>query len=121
MLQLSLILITGVLALAASGCGGSDDGDATKSKPSPSGSSNVQAVNISDFLFAPKRIVVEAGTKLVWSNRDDAQHTATADDGSFDTGPLRRDQRASAILESAGAIPYHCDLHPFMRGEIVVQ
>ena len=51
-------------------------------------SRSTDAIEIADFKFDPETMTVEAGTEVTWTNSDDAPHTATADDSSFDTGDL---------------------------------
>jgi plastocyanin len=49
-------------------------------------------VSIQGFAFHPGSMTVNVGDTVTWTNQDSAQHTATANDGSFDTGTLRRGQ-----------------------------
>ena len=39
---------------------------------------DVLAIDIAKFAFAPKDITVAPGTKIVWTNRDEAPHTVVA-------------------------------------------
>jgi plastocyanin len=48
-------------------------------------------------------------------------HTVTAEDGSFDSGPIESGQRWARVFSTPGRFPFHCTPHPFMRGEIVVR
>ena len=80
------------------------------------------AVTIVDFRFRPEAITVPAGTRVTWRNADSAGHTATSDeDGVFDSGAIQRGRSKTLMLSSRGAIPYHCDFHPFMKGRVVVR
>lgn len=76
---------------------------------------------IRDFVFRPAQLVVEAGTTIVWTNGGQVIHTVTADDGSFDTGPIESGERRAIVFSRAGRFPFHCTPHPFMRGEVVVR
>ncbi|MGI8477693.1 MAG: plastocyanin/azurin family copper-binding protein, partial [Thermomicrobiales bacterium] len=49
-----------------------------------------ESVAIADFSFTPNALEVAAGTTVTWTNTDTVPHTATADDGSFDSGPLAK-------------------------------
>ena len=60
------------------------------------------------------------GARVTVSNQDSTAHTATADAGSFDTGNIDPGESKSVTLTKAGRFPYHCDIHPFMHGVIVV-
>jgi plastocyanin len=76
---------------------------------------------LKDVAFAPSSITVAVGTTVVWSNQDTIAHTVTADDASFDSGPLRGDQSFRQTFSKAGTIAYHCSIHRAMKGTVVVQ
>ena len=68
----------------------------------------------------PADTPVATGDTVMWTNRMGATHTVTADNGEFDSGNLRRDQSFSHTFTSPGAVPYHCEIHPFMTGQVTV-
>lgn len=78
------------------------------------------SVAIRDFSFGPKTVTVHVGDTITWANAGPTAHTATADDGAFDTGTLKAGQSGSHTFASAGTFAYHCTLHPFMRGTVQV-
>jgi plastocyanin len=78
-------------------------------------------VTIADFSFSPSSLTIQVGDTVTWSNNGPSQHTATADNGSFDTGTLSKGQSASHTFNQAGTFTYICTIHPFMKGTIVVQ
>ena len=78
------------------------------------------AVAIEGFAFAPQSIEVTAGSTVTFTNNDGAAHTATADDGSFDTGSLAQGESASVTFDTPGTYTYTCAFHPGMTGTIVV-
>ena len=73
-----------------------------------------------DYAFQPVRISIPVGTTLTWSNQGAVIHTATAADGSFDTGDIPAGASASVTFNSAASITYNCSPHPWMIGQIVV-
>ncbi len=75
---------------------------------------------ISDFKFAPATITIHVGDTITWVNNGPAPHTATANNGSFDTGTLNKGQSASHTFTQAGTFAYICKIHPFMHGTVVV-
>jgi plastocyanin len=77
-------------------------------------------VAIRDFSFGPSAITVHVGDTITWANAGPTPHTATADDGAFDTGTLSAGQSGSHTFASAGTFAYHCTLHPSMSGSITV-
>jgi LPXTG-motif cell wall-anchored protein len=78
-------------------------------------------VTISDFKFAPGTVTVNVGDTVTWSNSGPTGHSATANDGSFDTGVLAKGSSGSHTFSQAGTFSYVCTPHPFMKGTVVVQ
>ena len=79
------------------------------------------AATISNFAFEPPTLTIAAGTQITWMNQDGAAHTVVADNASFSSTVLQRNQTFSQTLSTPGTYSYHCSLHPFMQGKIVVQ
>ena len=75
---------------------------------------------ISDFTYTPSTVTVTAGDSVTWTNGGPTGHSATADDGSFDTGILRKGTSGSHTFTTAGTYTFHCTPHPFMKGKVVV-
>ena len=109
------------------GCGG--DGSSTSTS---AGSSSTTAgatgsaaatdqIEIADFTYDPETVTVDAGTEVTWTNSDDAAHTATADDSSFDTGDLDQGDSNSVTFDEPGAFTYYCRFHPFMKATVEVK
>jgi plastocyanin len=100
---------------------GSEAGEATESEASPSGEAQKsEKVQIVEFSDGPDPVVVQAGGKVIWQNEDTAPHTATADDGSFDTGTIEKGKLGSATFKEPGTFTYHCEIHPTMHGTVEV-
>jgi plastocyanin len=98
-----------------------DDEETTESQTAPSGEpEGSEKVEIVEFTYQPDPVVVRTGGKVIWQNEDTAPHTATADDGSFDTGTLERGKLKSETFKEAGTYPYFCEIHPDMRGTVEV-
>jgi len=76
---------------------------------------------IEGFAFVPNRLTVKAGDSVVWTNHDVAPHTATAADGSWDTGRLRKGESAEIEFATPGTYAFVCAFHPNMKGEITVE
>jgi plastocyanin len=77
-------------------------------------------VTIADFHFTPGTTTIHVGDTVTWSNSGPSSHTATASNGSFNTGVLKKGQSASHTFTQAGTFAYACQIHPFMHGTIVV-
>ena len=64
-----------------------------------------------DNFFAPASISVFVGDTVTWKNDGATQHSATADDGSFDTGIFGAGQSRSQTFNSPGTFSYFCTVH----------
>ena len=114
-------------ALAVAGCGSDDSDSAATAQAAATPttttmeSESTDKVEIADFKYAPETVTVKAGTEVTWTNSDDATHTATADDSSFDTGDLDKGDAKSVTFDQAGSFTYYCRFHPFMKATVEVQ
>jgi plastocyanin len=105
---------------AGSEAGDSGNGE-SESEPAPSGeAAKSEKVQIVEFAYEPEPVVVQVGGKVTWQNEDTAPHTATADDGSFDTGTIEKGKLGSATFKEPGTFTYHCEIHPTMHGTVEV-
>jgi plastocyanin len=98
-----------------------EETESTQSEPAPSGeASKSEKVDIVEFTYQPDPVVVQVGGKVIWQNQDTAPHTATADDGSFDTGTIEKGKIGSETFKEAGTFTYFCEIHPTMHGSVEV-
>lgn len=99
-----------------------------QASPSPSPSASVGSaapatgpvVVIRAVAFNPPAVSATVGESVSWTFDDNGvQHTVTADDGSFDSGP-----RASGTFRhtftAPGAVTYHCSFHAAMTASVSV-
>lgn len=70
--------------------------------------------------FKPKTLAIAVGDKVTFANQDGVPHTATANDGGFDTGRLADGQTTTLSFDTPGEYAYHCTVHPMMKGTITV-
>jgi LPXTG-motif cell wall-anchored protein len=78
------------------------------------------SVTIKDFSYGPAAVTVTAGDSVTWTNNGPTRHSATAKNGSFDTGLLTKGKSASHTFTQAGDVAYVCSLHAFMHGTVHV-
>jgi plastocyanin len=78
------------------------------------------SVTIVDYKYAPTITTVHVGDTIRWTNSGQAPHTATANNGSFDTGILPKGGSGSHTFATAGTFTYYCTVHPFMHGKVNV-
>lgn len=108
--------VGGVWFVAAT-AGGAGGPAASPSSPAAQGN----AVAIVDFGYEAASVTVKVGATVTWTNTGSASHTATADDGSFDSKSLAGGKAFSQTFATAGTFAYHCAIHPAMKGTVVVQ
>jgi plastocyanin len=81
----------------------------------------VSDVDIAGNAFAPQSITVHVGDRVRWTNSDARSHTATADNGSFNTGTVHNGETSAPVtFSTVGTVTYHCSIHPDMHGTVVV-
>ena len=85
----------------------------------PAQASGTRTVDISHFEFHPPTLNVAKGTRVVFSNSSGTAHTAT-DKGAFDSGRIKPGASVAVRFEQKGTFRYHCKIHPFMKGKVVV-
>lgn len=115
---------TGDLAVTAQvSSGRSPDGVllSTREKPQTPATTGPYSAEIDNFRFAPTPIDVGVGGELTWTNKQNVEHTVVSDDGKFGSGVLGVKDTFSTKFTTAGTYPYHCSIHPFMKGTVVVK
>jgi plastocyanin len=78
-------------------------------------------VLIKDDAFSPPTLTIGAGTTVTFINEDDDAHTVTATNAGFDSKGLDTNGTWRHTFAKPGTYSYFCELHPFMRGTIVVK
>jgi plastocyanin len=77
-------------------------------------------IAISDFKFKPATVTITAGDTVRFVNSDQEAHTVTATDRSFDSEGLDTGGTWTHRFTKPGRYTYYCELHPYMKGTIVV-
>jgi plastocyanin len=103
----------------------------TSSTTAPSGGGGSALVHVvfdptNQGKYVPDPDTVKVGTTVTWQFDDNqgGPHTATADDGSFDSSSKvtgNQGDKFTFTFTKAGTVTYHCNYHGNMKGTIVVQ
>lgn len=79
-----------------------------------------------DGCYIPSVIVIDSGSQVTWINEDSAFHSVTS--GSyenpselFDSGHLDPFESYTLSFDEIGTYDYFCTLHPWMKGQVVVE
>jgi len=76
--------------------------------------------------FIPSIVTISVGETVTWANTDTAAHTATSGsaaygaDGIFDSSLMMAGGCWSHTFDTAGTYGYHCAVHPWMEGSVIV-
>jgi plastocyanin len=109
---LPLLALTGLVLLAAP----------APAATRPAAAQAGEEARIVDFDFAPRRLTVEAGTTVAWTNTGERPHTATDRGGAFDTRPIAPGAKAEVTLSTPGTYFYFCRINPArMNGVLTVE
>ena len=78
-----------------------------------------------DQCYIPSQIIIPNGDQVTWINEDSAFHSVTSGfynepTGFFDSGYLDPYQSFSFIFDKIGIYDYYCTLHPWMKGQVIV-
>ncbi|MFY9629264.1 MAG: cupredoxin domain-containing protein [Methylocystis sp.] len=96
---------------ASSFCGGSAAAD-------------VSNISIENFAFDPPLLTVSAGTKVIFTNRDQVPHSIIGFRNGEEVFRSREqidaDETYSVVASEPGAIELHCGLHARIIGKIIV-
>ena len=70
----------------------------------------------------PAQVSVKAGGSVTFHNVDEMPggHTIAADDGSFTSPPLKKDESFTQKFDKPGTVHIHIVQHPGAKGEIDV-
>jgi plastocyanin len=79
------------------------------------------SVHIRNEAFTPATLTVTAGQTVTFTNDDDDAHTITSTTGAFDSKGLDTNGVWRHAFDKPGVYAYFCELHPFMKGKIVVE
>ena len=81
--------------------------------------------------FDPDIIKIQKGDTVKWTIFDRGTHTVTSDSGLFDSGSMQKNVKEnpcypnckpfSYTFNTGGAYNYHCKIHSWMQGSVVVE
>ncbi len=79
-----------------------------------------------NICYIPSQIIIGNGKQVIWVNEDSAFHSVTSGfygepTELFDSGYLDPYQSFSFTFDETGIYDYHCTLHPWMEGQVIVE
>lgn len=107
----ALLAVAAGVALVVGGVGGA--------AASGDSAAKTAHVIIKSFKYHPKPLNIRKGTRVAFTNKDRAPHTATHP-GMFNTGVIRHNKTKFHTFSKKGTFRFHCTIHPNMKGTVVV-
>ena len=125
--HLAILVVVLVTAIALCGCTSNVPGSVAPTTTQIAPPAAGPTVTIQNFAFTPASTTVPKGTSVTWVNQDTANHQVVNDaQGTIAQGALftsssfPKGASYSFKFDSPGTYPYHCSLHPAMKGTVVV-
>lgn len=122
----ALVWLSVVGVTACSSGGGADPQPSTPTSPGGGSASTEVAINGDAYLpsgtavFSPDALTIDRGTTVTWKNNDQTTHTTTANGGLWG-GSVAAGGSFSQAFTAAGTYEYHCTIHPYMTGTVIVR
>jgi plastocyanin len=71
--------------------------------------------------WTPAAVSAKVGDVITWTNQDTVPHKVALDDGSCQmSANISGGSKASLVFSAAGTYPFHCSVHPSMKGTITI-
>jgi plastocyanin len=96
------------MAAFLSGCRPGPEGSGTGTPGTQVFSGKLNVI-LQDNKFNPAQLTVQAGSTIIWINRDPSFHTVHSDTGLFQSGLLSVGAVFSYTFDQPGTYPYYCD------------
>lgn len=118
--------VTGTTGGTSGGTTGASGGSTGGTAATGQTASGAFAISMNASAFSPSNVTINSGTKVTWTNNDTTNHTVTADNGSYNSGPLQPGQSYSLNFTTKGEYTYYCTYHggpggTGMSGKLIVQ
>ncbi len=75
-------------------------------------------VQIKDYKFQPSEVTIQSGGTVTWTNADTMIHDVKFK-GS-ESPDLKKGEQYSRTFDKPGTYEYICEIHPGMKGKVVV-
>ena len=132
---LSTVVCVGVTFGCNSPSSPSNSGNGAPTAPRSPSTPITGSVSIRDSAYAPDPVYITVRGDVTWTNNGRRRHTTVSDAGLWTSGTLLPSGVAQDpfgdgdsvsgesftwIFTQVGIYPYHCEIHPYIRGIIYV-
>lgn len=78
-------------------------------------------VDINNMKYIPASVTVAKGDTVQWNNKMTMDHTVTPDKKEFpSSGDIGPGKSFSHTFSASSTVAYHCEIHPRMKGTVIV-
>lgn len=125
-----LVLVVGTMVFVRPGAQPAGEEHSSEVQTDNSNSGDTSApistteVDIVNFDFAPKNIVVKKGDTVTWTNQDTARHNVEFTSGSLEgekSPLLSKSESYQFTFNETGTFDYICSPHPYMKATVTVE
>ncbi len=85
---------------------------------SPALAASTAQVQIKDYKFQPAEVTIQKGGTITWTNADTAVHDVKFKDS--ESPDLKKGGQYSRTFDKPGTYDYLCEVHPAMKGRVIV-
>ncbi len=118
----ALVLAAGIYVYTTKYCVGSCGGIPLPAEQAPFNVYAENVIKISGFAFNASEVTIKKGETLTWINLDPMRYQLLSDSGNeISSDILNRGQTYSHTFYNRGIYLYHCVMHPYMNGSIIVE
>ena len=83
-------------------------------------------VTINNFAFSPQTLTIKKADTVVWTNLETVPHIVISygeisGATKLKSPKLSQEQTYTYVFNESGKFPYRCDIHPAMKGTIIVE
>lgn len=76
-------------------------------------------VTMQGYAFQPGDVTIARGGTVTWTNQESAPHDVKFSDS--ESPDLKKGQSYSKTFDKAGTFDYICEIHPTMKGRVIVK
>lgn len=82
-------------------------------------SADTTQVSIKDLKFQPAQATIKKGDTVTWTNMDPVTHDVKFNDSK--SPDLKKGDTYTKTFNETGTFDYLCEIHPNMKGKVIVQ
>lgn len=80
---------------------------------------DVTKVDIKNYQFQPAEVTLQKGGTVTWTNMDSMLHDVKSQ--GFESPDLKKGEQYSKTFDKPGTYDYFCEIHPGMKGKVIVK